>query len=293
MKTYHIISNPVAGKNKSLKNLCLIESVFKQRGLQYRTHTSAGERDATRIVRELTSAGEKEIIAVGGDGTLHEVLNGIYDPTVCNLGLIPSGTGNDFAEHLGLPMQAEDALSLILDGEATPTDYLEVGGVRCMNVAGIGMDVDVLERCKKGKLKGKIKYLLSLVQSLFAFKGYKVDIECEGVTQTRDVLIAAACNGNQFGGGIQICPVADSTDGKLNAVIVDCIGGKLKIIKAFLQLMKGKILQYPAASHFLCDSLRFLPEKPCTVQLDGELYKDLDFTVTLKKGLRFYRPCTR
>ena len=157
-----------------------------------------------------------------------------------------------------------------------------------MNVAGLGMDVDVLERCKKGRMKGKPKYLLSLVQSLFAFKGYKVKIECEGAEQERDVLIAAACNGSQFGGGIQICPTAQVDDDKLNAVIVDCIGGKWKIIKAFIQLLKGKILEYPATTHFLCERLTFVPQTPCTVQLDGELYQNLDFTVEIKKGLCFY-----
>lgn len=291
MKKYHIISNPAAGrkKEKTKNTLELVENVFLKNGVAFETHLSQGEKDATRIVRELTQAGETEIIAHGGDGTLHEVLNGIADPALCNLGLIPSGTGNDFAEKIGLPLDPVKAAELILNGEAKPTDYLEVGGVRCMNVAGIGMDVDVLERCKRGKLKGKIKYLLSLVQSLFSFKGIKVQIESEGVVEERDVLIAAACNGSQFGGGIRICPVADVSDGKLDAVIVDCIGGKMKIIKAFIELMKGRILEYASAKHFTCEKLKFTPASPCTVQLDGELYKDLDFTVQLRGGLKFYR----
>lgn len=285
---YHVIANPVAGKKNSSKNLKTVETLLKERGVEYEIHLSRAERDATEIARQLTQAGETELIALGGDGTLHEVLNGIVEPKNCRLGLIPSGTGNDFAERLNVPLDAEKALNLILEGEAKPVDYLEVGGVRCMNVAGIGMDVDVLERCKKGKMKGKPKYLLSLVQSLFAFKGYKVKIESEGVEIERDVLIAAACNGSQFGGGIQICPTADVSDGKIDAVIVDCIGGKWKIIKAFLKLLKGKILEYPATTHFLCEKLTFLPQKLCTVQLDGELYPNLEFTVELKKGLHFY-----
>lgn len=291
MKKFHIISNPAAGKKKAkTKNaLELVKSVFLKNGAEFETHFSQGEKDATRIARELTQAGETEIIAHGGDGTLHEVLNGLADPAQCNLGLIPSGTGNDFAEKIGLPLDPAKAAELIFNAEAKPTDYLEVGGVRCMNVAGIGMDVDVLERCKKGKMKGKIKYLLSLVQSLFSFKGIKVQIESEGNVEERDVLIAAACNGSQFGGGIRICPVADVSDRKLDAVIVDCIGGKMKIIKAFLELMKGKILEYPRAKHFTCEKLKFMPASPCTVQLDGELYKDLDFTVQLRGGLKFYR----
>lgn len=291
MKKFHIISNPVAGKKKDkTKNaLELVEGVFLKNGVDFQTHFSQGEKDATRIVRELTLAGETEIVAHGGDGTLHEVLNGIADPARCNLGLIPSGTGNDFAEKIGLPLDPVKAAELILNGEAKSTDFLEVGGVRCMNVAGLGMDVDVLERCQKGKSKDKMKYLLSLLQSLFSYKGIKVQIESEGVKEERDVLIAAACNGSQFGGGIQICPVADVADCKLDAVIVDCIGGKMKIIKAFMQLMKGKILEYPSAKHFTCDKLKFTPAVPCTVQLDGELYKDLDFTVQVCGGLKFYR----
>ena len=290
MKKLHLISNPVAGKHKSAKNLKIAQGVLDSRGIDYQTHFSKWERDATRIAKSLTEAGETEIIALGGDGTLHEVLNGLADPTACRLGLIPSGTGNDFAEKIGLSLNAEEAVKTILDGEAKATDYLEVGGVRCMNVAGLGMDVDVLERCKRGRLKGKMKYLLSLIQSLFAFKGYRVEIEANDIKETREVLIAAACNGSQFGGGIQICPVAEVADGKLDAMVVDCIGGKWNIVKAFITLMKGKVMEYPLVKHIVCDKLHFRPEQPCTVQLDGELYSGLDFEVKLCKGLQFYRP---
>lgn len=286
---YHIIYNPVAGKKSALKNLRIAERVLKERGVEYALHESHDQRDATNIAKELTSQGETELIVLGGDGTLHEVLNGIEDPTLCRVGLIPSGTGNDFAEKVGLPLDAEKAMEKILDGLALETDYLEVGGIRCMNVAGVGMDVDVLERCKKGKMKGKLKYLFSLLQSLFAFKGYRVEFESEGRKDGRRVLIAAVCNGGQFGGGIPICPAAEVDDGKIDVVVVDCIGGKWKIIKAFLQLMKGKVLQYPATTYFQCEKVRFVPETPCTLQLDGELYKDVSFEVELKKGLQFYR----
>ena len=288
-KIFHLIANPTAGKKKSDKNLQLAQETFLSYGASVQTHLTHGVGDATNIVRELTQGGEKDIIALGGDGTLHEVLNGLHDPTACRLGLIPSGTGNDFAGKIGLPLQADKAVSLIMEDRVQATDYLEVDGVRCMNVAGIGMDVDVLERCKKGKSKGKLKYLKSLVQSLFAYKGIKVEFEADGEKQTRDVLIAAACNGSQFGGGIKICPTAKADDKKLNAVIVDFIDGKLKIVKAFIKLMKGKILEYPATTHFLCNRMRVVPETPCTLQLDGELYKNIPFDVQIKSGLKFYR----
>ena len=286
---FHIIFNPVAGKKKSEKNLAIVERIFRSRKVAYEVHKSNAVGDAQKITRELTKNGAQDIIALGGDGTLHEVLNGLAEPTACRLGLIPSGTGNDFAESIGIPENAEKATCRILDGEAKEINYLEIGGVRSMNVAGLGMDVDVLERCQKGKIKGKIKYLMSLIQSLFAFKGYKIQVESEEYAQEHDALIAAVCNGAQFGGGIQICPTAKPDDDKISVVIVDCIGGKIKIIKAFLQLMKGKILEYPATHHFLCERVKFIPAVPCTVQLDGELYKNLTFDVKICKGLKFYQ----
>lgn len=286
---YHVILNPVAGKKKAKKNLAVTERIFKERGIAYEAHQTCAARDAEYIARTLTTAGETELIVIGGDGTLHEVLNGIVDPSKVKLGLIPSGTGNDFAEKAGIPENAEKALALILDGEAKETDYLEVGGKRCMNVAGIGMDVDVLERCNRGKLKGKMKYLLSLIQSLFAFKGLPIRIESEGIEEKHDALIAAACNGSQFGGGIEICPAAEPDDQLIDIVVVDCIGGKWKIIKAFIELMKGRVLQYPLTTHFRAERVRFSSDTPVTAQLDGELYKELEFDVKLCKGLRFYR----
>lgn len=290
MKTYHIISNPMAGKNKAGKNLKAIQEYLLAKGVAFETHISSSEHDATAIARHLTGEGETEIIVVGGDGTMNEVLNGLVDPTACHVGLVPSGTGNDFAATVGIPLDVEKACDIILQGEAKDTDYFDVCGVRCLNVAGLGIDVDVLERCKRGKMKGKLKYLFSLIKSLFTFKGYEVEIECDGETQTREVLIASVCNGKKFGGGIKICPAAQPDDGKLNAIIVDCLGGVFKIILAFVQLMKGKILEYPLTTHIVCDKIRFIPKQPCSVQLDGEVYQNLGFEAQLHTGLKMYRP---
>ncbi len=285
---YHIIFNPVAGKKKSVKNLRAVTAELDLRNIEYEVHESCAVRDAESIAFSLSERGEKEFIVLGGDGTLHEVLNGLNDPAGCKIGLIPSGTGNDFAEKMEIPLDAKQAILRILDGEARPVDYLQVGTRRCMNVAGLGIDVDVLERCQKGKLKGKMKYLISLIKSLFTFKGYRVRIESEGGAETHDVLICAACNGTRFGGGIKICPPAVEDDGLLDVIAVDCIGGKWKIVKAFIQLMKGRIIEYPLTTYFRCERVRFLPETPCTVQLDGELYENMAFDAKICKGLLFY-----
>ena len=286
---YCIIVNPNAGKGKGKKNLKTVLKLFSERGAEYSVFETTRAGEAKEFSERLTSSGEQEIIVVGGDGTLHEVLNGLSDPSSCRLGLIPSGTGNDFSAAAGLPSNAAQAAEIILSGETKETDFLCVGGVRCMNVGGRGMDVDVLVRCKKGRfVKGKIKYLLSLLQSLFTFKGYEIEIESGERRETHKALIAVACNGTQIGGGIRICPASVIDDGKIDVMAVECMG-KAQIVKAFLYLMKGKVLDYPAAEHFLCERVKIVPSQPCTVQLDGELYDGLEFDARIECGLKMYR----
>ena len=285
----HIIVNPVSGKKRSVKNLHIVETLLQEAKIAYEVHITTAAGDAEKIVRELTQVGENDIVVLGGDGTLHEVLNGIADPTQCRIALVPSGTGNDFAEKLGIPLEAVDAVKLFLNNEPKDVDYLQVGEKRCMNVAGLGMDVDVLERCQRGKMRGKLKYFVSLLKSFFVFKGYAIVMKKEDGTEERhDALLAAACNGSQFGGGIPICPPAEVNDGLMNVMVVDHIKGKWQLMKALLTLMKGKMPQYHRTTHFLCESIRFEPLTPCMVQLDGELYKDLPFEVKIGKGLKMY-----
>ncbi|MBQ8885940.1 MAG: diacylglycerol kinase family lipid kinase [Clostridia bacterium] len=305
---HHIIVNPTAGKRKSKKSLEAVKRVFDEGGASYLIHETTRAGEAKEIAARLTApalpletAGEValidvgrveepvKLIIVGGDGTLHEVLNGISELSRCTLGLIPAGTGNDFAAAAGIPENAEKAARIILKNEAKPIDCLEVGGLRSMNVAGLGIDVDVLVRCSKGKLKGKIKYLISLIQSLFTFKGYEITVESGEKKETFNGLIAAACNGKKFGGGIKICPVAEIDDGLMDVIMVDCLGGVFSIIKAFTWLMRGKILEYPLARHFRCEQVSVRTKNPCAAQLDGEVYENLTFDAKICKGLTMYR----
>ena len=295
---YHIIMNPTAGKERVRRKAEEVKKIFAARGVEFTVYETTHSGEAKEIAQKLTSATADaadaatdkpiDLIVVGGDGTLHEALGGIQDLSRCRLGLIPLGTGNDFAAAAGIPEDVEKAAEIILDGAAKETDCLEVDGVRCMNVAGLGIDVDVLVRCNKGKMHGKLKYLMSLIRSLFSFKGIELEYESGEKRGKHKALIAAACNGKQFGGGIKICPSADISDGQMDVIVVDCIGF-FAIIKAFIKLMGGKILEYPAAHHFRADRLVVRPSTPCTVQLDGELYDNLAFDVKVCKGLMMYR----
>jgi len=287
---YHIIANPKAGDRKVKRLLKHTLRLMDKAGVEYVLHETHYKAHGTEIAAELTKEDGVNVIALGGDGTVHDVLNGIRDVEKCNFGIIPLGTGNDFAASAKIPYNVKKAVDLILNGKTKPTDYLTVGNVRCMNVAGVGIDVDVLVRCAKGKRRGKLKYLKSLIVSFFKFNGYDLKIECEGEVIEQKTLMVAACNGGQFGGGIRVCPVAELDDNKMDVMVVDCFDSKWKILNAFLLLVRGKIMGYKHKRHFHTDRVKITPSKPCVVQLDGELYENLDFDAKICHGLNMYRP---
>ena len=287
------IFNPIAGKGKSARFREALEPILKQKGVEYAFHETRRRRDAVEIARALTERADTDadIVAMGGDGTLSEVLNGVADPGRVRLGIVPCGSGNDFAASAGIPDTPEGALEVLLSGEAKYTDYMECGGVRGINAIGTGIDVDILRRYNRMKvLKGPTAYLVSLVQSVLSYRPYSFLEETDAGPVRHRAFIACAGNGRRFGGGIPICPEAAIDDGLLDVVIIDDIR-RAAIPKAFIQLLKGKILTHPATVFKRQSALKILPDGPMPIQIDGEIYEDLPFDVRLVANrLRVYRP---
>ena len=192
---------------KGQQTLKRVEKRLVSEGIPYEVHYTEGKGDAQRIARELTGRGRCELVVIGGDGSLNDVLTGMCDPSLCRLGLIPAGTGNDFSVSAGIP-SGEAALELILKGAPKPTDYIDFSdGRRSLNIAGMGIDVDILLRCERMKgFHDKSKYFFSLLASLMKYDGMQLTVRSGEEVIEKKVLIAALCNGKQFGGGIPMCP---------------------------------------------------------------------------------------
>ena len=287
-----LIVNPIAGgKNgkRMKKNLALIESRLTERNVQYAISRSEKKGDIKTIARDLVNSGATEIVCVGGDGSLHEVINGIDDLSKINLGLVPCGTGNDFANAIKLPTDPVKAIDLIIDGTPKYTDYLQLPTVRCINIAGIGIDVEVLKKYEALKKKTKFGYTRCLVKTLLNFDFTDFTAEYDGKKEKYRSFIACVANGITYGGGIPICPVADPADHLLDFVAVKEIRG-LKIIGAFLKLKKGNILTLKQSFHARAEKISIGTEIPCTVNVDGELYENIPFSVeTVSDRLKMYR----
>ena len=277
------IINPIAGgkKGKKMKkNLNLVENYLKEKQVEYSFHFTTYKGHAKKITEELIENGAMDIVVCGGDGTLHEVVNGFSRFENVNLGLLPCGTGNDFARALNLPTNVIEALEIILKGETKYIDFMQMPTVRGINIIGTGIDIDVLKRYESLKKKTKLGYTKCLIKSLFKFKNVEFDVTINGETEHRKSILACIANGCVYGGGIPICPVASPNDNLLNFITADDLKG-LKLISVFLKLKKGKVLSVKEVVHKKSDKISFKINPPYTINVDGELYDDIPFEIEI------------
>lgn len=294
-KRLDFICNPFAGgkSGEKIKNAILkIETYLNEKQIPYKIHFTPEEHGSKLKTEELIKNGATSIVAVGGDGTLHEVINGFSNFENVTLGLVPCGTGNDFASAMGIPEDTIEALKIILKNTPKYTDFMQMPTVRGINVIGMGIDVDVLVEYSKANKKTKATYTKALLKTLIRYKD-KDFIRFNGTDGEKDYkyksFLVCACNGIVFGGGIPICPPAKIDDGKLDFITVESMK-KLKMISAFLKLKKGKILDIKGAHHSLCKEISFKADRPVFVNVDGELYHNIPFNVkVVTNTLKMYR----
>lgn len=286
---YYIIVNKCVIKRKSnVKKLNSVKAVFDSAGIEYTVRLSESKESARTIAAEITSGSGNSVIVMGGDGTLHDVLNGFVNFENNRLGLIPLGTGNDFAKAAGIPVNVKKAAEIIVADKTRKIDFIELNsGLRSINAVGAGIDVDVLKRAYAGKNTKKSKYLFALISSLIHFESYEYTVEYDGVEEKHFGLIGAVGNGKQIGGGIKVFPEAEIDDGYLDLLVVDYIS-KIKIIGAFIRLMLGKINAIKQVTAVKTKAVKFIPRKSYTIQADGELY-DTPLEAHICEGkLNFY-----
>ncbi len=274
-----IIANKTSGKGNGAKCLSKATAYLDERGIPYTVHETTRVGHAKAMTQELCASGADVIVALGGDGTFHEVLNGI-DFAKARLGLVPAGRGNDFA--IGTKAASLDpvkAIASIVDGTPKELDYIQISDKRCLNVGGTGLDVEVL--LKTAKSKNKISYVTSLFRCLLRYKPYHVQVTANGETNDYDCIMVGVCNGTQIGGGIRLSPVSIADDGKLDVIIME----KPKHVPTVFvmpKFVKGKHMNEPYTKRIICESVKI--QTPAPVQLDGEIYYDLPFDAHIVKN---------
>lgn len=287
---YDIIVNPIGGKGKSLKALKQVEKMLSDHKQEYKIHNTERPGHATEIAAELTKKPGVKLIVLGGDGSFNEVLNGISDFGNVTLGIVACGTGNDFIRASGHPRKVKDAMDVILKGETGYIDYIDVGSRRCLNVAGAGMDVDVLIRYAEMKaFHGKIKYYASLFDTLAHVKWHKLRITIDGKSMDKSVFMIGVGNGTCIGGGMPICPNAKVDDGLLSIVIVNEMK-KSRIPVELPGFLSGKHIKKDYTEEYSGKEVRIEVLDEGKIELDGEVIDDkvLDCKV-VHNVLKVYR----
>lgn len=270
------IVNPNAGKILKEKLIHQIEEVFK--ATDYRIILTKCEKDASAIAKRYASLGmEIRIYACGGDGTLNEVVNGMYEYENAYLGIIPIGTGNDFIKSLR-GYRKEDFLQI--DNYQNPTvktcDVLDIDGYICLNTTSLGFDVEVAKNVSKFKRlplsKDIVPYYLSLGNSLLSSLNHTYNVILDGKAIGKEnYTFVVACNGNYYGGGFCPCPDAQLDDGYIDVCLIKKVS-RLKIIRLANAYKKGKHVKYTdivemrqvKKMQVLCDDI-------LTMNVDGEI----------------------
>lgn len=288
---FDVICNSTSGSVRRKKYRQRVEEAFAKAGAAVVFHEPSSHAETLALAAKLSKEGEGNIVAMGGDGTINAVLNGIEDFSRVRLGILPGGSGNDFAMRIGIPENPEKAVEVLLNSEAKLTDFYDCSGVRGINVVGSGIDVEILETYAKMKVfHGKFKYLASLIKVLFHFNLYGLSILRESGPEKHSALIICAANGSTYGGGLKVCPKAVPDDGLLDLVVINDLP-KRRIPGALVNLLRGKILEQDYAQHERVKTVSAEFDQPVLINIDGELHPNLPFNVKVVSGvLRVYRP---
>lgn len=284
-KNWLIIVNPNAGNCRGEIDWETIESLLKREGFHYEARFTRYKEHAIEITLESIHAGYRSIITVGGDGTLNEVVNGVFRNKACRtdeitLGVIPVGTGNDWCKMFGIPHDYEGAVKIIRENKTMLHDagtiIFSEGAEKkiryFINIAGIGFESAVVQRTNYQKERGhggKLIYLYNLVVTLFSYRNKKVKLKIDSVSRNARIFSINIGNGRFCGGGMCQTPNAMPNDGLLDITVINGMG-KFEIIRNLNILYNGKILEHPSIDGYRCKTFEVYSDTPIYTEADGE-----------------------
>lgn len=268
---YTLIINPESGQGAALANLPAVQAVLDERRLEYQVLTAKSPEDATEYARRACAEEAEGVIAIGGDGTLFQIVNGMDSPSVPMI-FIPCGTGNDFIKSLRLPSNPIEALRVQLDAPVSRIDVGRMNDIRFLNVSGTGFDVDVLRFAEKYKRKhkGLKAYLYALYDALKTYRPMTAMVSIDdGPEELATFSILSIGNGRYIGGGMKAVPHAEVADGLFDVVMVKPVR-KFMILPLIALYIAGKHIAIKLAVLKRCKRLTIRCDG-MTVNLDGEL----------------------
>jgi diacylglycerol kinase (ATP) len=289
-----VILNPVAGRGAATSRGPKLLRRLVELGFDYRLLITDGPDSARTLASRSVSEGASMIVAAGGDGTISQVAQALVGQPI-PLAILPLGTGNDLARHLGIS-KPEAAIDVLIEGRTNPVDVIAWKAAYrsgfVVNVAGLGFDAEVAERINRGYrwIGGTAAYLLAVVECLGRTKPLKISLEIDGRRCDRRIMLCAFANASSYGGGMRIAPKACTEDGLIDLIIVNSVS-RVDFLRALPGVFRGLHLAHPAVEHLTAKKISVICECPAPILCDGEIVAagSIEFEIR-PRALNLVRP---
>lgn len=224
------------------------------------------------LAAQAAQRGVQIVAAAGGDGTLNEVVNGLVG-TQARLGLLPFGTGNDCARHLGIGTDLKKGVQALSTGRPRPADLGRVHDRWFINVAGCGFDAVVAARVNRGfrTLRGTAAYVAAVIHSLMTFPPARLRLTLDGEVHELRALMCSVANTSSYGGGMRIAPDARIDDGLFDVCVIKA-AGRIEFLRAFPRVFRGTHTSHPKVLMFRASTVHVESDSPLPVLIDGDIF---------------------
>jgi len=285
----HVIVNPAAGRGAARRAESVVARAFRSQGWAVDVARTEGPGHGQELAAQAVSQGARHVIAVGGDGTVHEVANGLLrSASDAALGVVPIGSGNDFAKLVGVyghdPVRA---VARLVTASSRRFDAGRVLGEWFVNSVGFGFGPAVVQmRNRMLHLRGFLSYLVPIVKTFFTFEPPVFDVAAPGFRERGYMMMIEVCNGTTAGGSYRFAPDADPADGMMDVCLIRRVSLP-RFLLALPRVMRGTHVTMREVAVIKTAKLVVrTPEQPLVVHLDGELREPgvNECTVELERG---------
>ncbi len=266
VRTVHLLAKPTVTKAANAELDAVVEA-FESAGVSVELVRASTAAAAERAAKDCVAAGSERLIAAGGDGVVHLAVQAVAGSEVA-LGIVPMGTGNDFAGAMNLDFDVSRAVERAL-GPARPVDLMRVGERWAASIATVGFAADVNERANNMRWpRGPQRYTVATIAALPGLTAEPYDVELDGEPMRLDAVLVTVANTSDFGGGMRISPGADPNDGILDLTVVGT-AGRIELLRFFRNVYDGSHLQHRKVTTLRARQVR-LCTPGITVWADGE-----------------------
>lgn len=297
-QTWFIVINPSAGNGRAIKKWPTIKSEFEAQNIPFKYGISKHKTNIFTLVQNAINKGFKKIVCIGGDGTIHQVINAVMtrndkDNSNIKVAVIPIGTGNDWARTYTIPKNIKSAVLLIRKEHTIRQDIGQIEfsnkKIYFNNLAGIGFDGFVVKKIHQYKKLGTLSYLIAALTSLLSYKKVhlKATFNNRIIHKPSLMLLIGLCK--YSGGGMQLTKDVHIADGLFDISYIEKIT-LLELLFNLSKLFNGKITDHRFVKTFKTSSIKISTSKhiQAYIQADGELLPSDDFKITiLPKAINF------